>query len=272
MRCQIARKKRLDAGRRMLAPRVLSPPSMTTRSGSLGAGTWAAVAGLVAVLGAIEGCSAPSIPGHDDLSLGDDTSGKRSKGSQSEDSPEGTQQDSIELGQGTKSSEPPPEADRTKGDEGANDAPAQCTVDAECNQSGRICTAGSVREGLSYRCRLRNERELQRGADATHRHERRVPRRLRLRLRHHLHRLEVHRRLLHELRLSDRAGLHRGPVQGDHHDEHAACRWWRHAMQLGRPVQSGAERLGPDLRCAGHVRGGLPSRQPVPRNEDLRER
>ena len=106
------------------------------------------MAGLVAVLGAIEGCSAPSIPGHDDLAFGDDASGKKSKGSQGEDSPEGTQQDSIELGQGTKSSEPPPEADRTKGDEGANDAPAgTCTLDAECNQSGRICTAGACVKG-----------------------------------------------------------------------------------------------------------------------------
>ena len=105
------------------------------------------IAVLFAAAFAVQGCSSPSIPGHDGLVVGDDTNGKKRKSAQGEDAPEGTQQGSIELGQGTKSSEPPPDADRTKGDEGSNDAPSQCELDAECNQLGRICTAGTCVKG-----------------------------------------------------------------------------------------------------------------------------
>ncbi len=61
--------------------------------------TWAVALGLVVTGIAAQGCSAPSIPGHDDLLVGDDANAKKSKGSQGDDAPEGTQQGSIELGQ-----------------------------------------------------------------------------------------------------------------------------------------------------------------------------
>ena len=109
--------------------------------------TWTVIGGFVTFLGVVQGCSAPTIPGHDDLVLGADGNARKSKSGTDEDAPEGTTQGSIELGQDTKSSEPPPDADRTKGDDGANDAPAQCTTDAQCNQSGRICTAGTCVQG-----------------------------------------------------------------------------------------------------------------------------
>ena len=120
---------------------------MTRRSSSATVMTWAVIAGLLATGFAAQGCSAPAAPGQDELLVGDDANGAKARGSQGTDAPEGKQQGSIELGQGTKSSEPPPDADRTKGDEGSNDAPAQCTVDAQCNQSGRICTGGSCVKG-----------------------------------------------------------------------------------------------------------------------------
>ena len=106
---------------------------------------WPLVAGLLVGALAVQGCTAASVPGHDGLVVGEDTNAKKSKSSPADDAPEGSQGGTIELGQGTKSSEPPPDADR--GDEGSNDAPAQCKLDAECNQLGRICTAGSCVKG-----------------------------------------------------------------------------------------------------------------------------
>jgi hypothetical protein len=120
---------------------------MTTRSATTSIGTWAVLGVLGAVAFGVQGCSAPTIPGNEDLVLGDDTNGAKARGAQSADSPEGTQQGAIELGQGAPSTTPPPDADRTKGDPGANDAPPQCAVDAECNQTGRICAAGTCVKG-----------------------------------------------------------------------------------------------------------------------------
>jgi hypothetical protein len=116
--------------------------------------TWAVIGGLLTVLGFVQGCSAPTIPGRDGLVLGADGK-QRSQSGEGDDAPEGTNQGNIELGQDTKSSEPPPDADRTKSDDGANDAPAsvECTADYDCDY-GTICIAAKCIDGCytSYDC------------------------------------------------------------------------------------------------------------------------
>lgn len=106
---------------------------------------------LAFLAGLVVGCSAPpAIPGAD-LPLADGASGKkRAPGSTTADSsPEG-EQTSTELGTGTAAGAPAasPEPQRQPGDDGtSNGAPSQCATDAECNQTGRICTAGACVKG-----------------------------------------------------------------------------------------------------------------------------
>jgi hypothetical protein len=113
----------------------------------MGTRAWASLIAVLAMAEAVQACSAPSVPGSGELLVSDDAKGKRTKASE-EDAPEGSSHgSSSELGQATEPGEPPPDAGRSSGDEGANDAPTQCTLDAQCNQSGRICRAGSCTKG-----------------------------------------------------------------------------------------------------------------------------
>ena len=113
---------------------------------------WKAKAGVVAILlllvGVVEGCGAPPTGKGSDLALDEDESTGVDK--KKTDSPEGTSE-TIELGSGTKGTEPDPEQARSEGEEGddatSKPAPAVCATDAQCNQAGRICTAGSCVKG-----------------------------------------------------------------------------------------------------------------------------
>lgn len=110
----------------------------------------APVAAILVFIGAVQGCGAPPSPTGNDLALGDDkASGKRKSGPTSSDSGEGATPGSIELGSGTKGSDPAPGPSR--GDQGdtssSQPAPNTCTTDAQCNQLGRICTTGACVKG-----------------------------------------------------------------------------------------------------------------------------
>ena len=109
---------------------------------------------LMAIVGAVAaavGCSEPATIAQDDLALGDDgrnSASKRQNGSSGGDAPEGAPSDGIELGSGTKGTDPAPEPPRGDGDEGtSSSAPSACAKDVECNQAGRICTAGACVKG-----------------------------------------------------------------------------------------------------------------------------
>lgn len=104
---------------------------------------WSAVWGAAAVVVSIQGCAAPPpAASGSELDLGDDTANSKA----APDAPEGTQS-SVELGSGTAGTEPAAEPEREDGDGKASTAPATCTKDAECNQAGRICTAGACVKG-----------------------------------------------------------------------------------------------------------------------------
>ena len=104
-------------------------------------------AAIFAVACAVEACGDPPAVRRDDLALGeDDASGKSKKSGPGGDSPEGTTTGSVELGTGTRGTEP----GGAEGDEAtAKDAPDACTTDAQCNLAGRICTAGACVKGCN---------------------------------------------------------------------------------------------------------------------------
>lgn len=106
-----------------------------------------ATVAILAVFGAAAGCSAPAPVPRDDLALGNDQANATKKKSGPSDSPEpsGTP---VELGPGAPGTEPAPEPARQPGDSGdSNGAPSTCTMDAQCNQAGRICTSGACVKG-----------------------------------------------------------------------------------------------------------------------------
>ena len=105
------------------------------------------VVAMLSATFAAAACSHPPAIPRDDPALGDDAANGASskKSAASSDSPEGT---STELGPGTKGTDPSPEPSRAEGDDSTSSAaPSTCTMDAQCNQAGRICTAGACVKG-----------------------------------------------------------------------------------------------------------------------------
>jgi len=105
---------------------------------------------ILAIVGVVQGCSAAPAAKKNGLALGEDEATAKDKDDPDEEGP-ATTGESIELGPGTKGTEPDPEKARTEGGDGddatSSDAPAVCTGDAQCNQAGRICTNGSCVKG-----------------------------------------------------------------------------------------------------------------------------
>ena len=100
---------------------------------------------LLPVVIAVVGCAdPPATRKKDRLELGDDeAASKKASKDTSEEGPK-NENGTIELGSGTRGQE----ASGNEGQSsGSNTAPAGCTADAQCNQTGRICTDGACVKG-----------------------------------------------------------------------------------------------------------------------------